>query len=520
MSLEFIKENIKLSQVAGEESTQTVVENDIIVPDIKPDISRILLFDGTSTVKSAETIQDKILINGIISYKILYLSDEAEQRLKSMNSNVNFSYDLDVPNARHGMKCRVRCDVEHIDFNILNGRKINTKTIMRLSGKVINNVEQDIVNDLQGVEDIQILKESVNVNCFVGESESEFTVRESLEVPAGKPAIRDILRNDIRITGKDFKIADNRIVIKGDLNVSTLYLGDDETQSIQFMEHEFPFTHFVGLDGMSENDRCDICCHIADAKFEPQEDSDGELRILNAEILLNISVAGFTSRNIYIIADAYNPRANLVLEKEPFLFEDMAAECKSQITLKDTIVIPEGNPDIAEVFNVISKPTLSDYKIIDDKLILEGEVDNNILYLADNSEQPVSGHRQEVLFKQEIDIRGIKPGMSCDIDLGIEHCNYSMLSSNEVEIRLVVGVNARIFRRYTLPLIVKVNEFPLDDKKLLAQPSITIYFAQPGDTLWKVAKKYYTTMAEIQRVNNISSSDALSVGQQIIIPKR
>ncbi len=46
MSLELVKEAVRLNQTVGEDSTQTIVENDIIVPDIKPDIVRILLLDG------------------------------------------------------------------------------------------------------------------------------------------------------------------------------------------------------------------------------------------------------------------------------------------------------------------------------------------------------------------------------------------------------------------------------------------------------------------------------------------
>jgi len=46
MSLELVRESTKVNYVVGEELAQTIVEHDIIVPDVNPDVARILLIDG------------------------------------------------------------------------------------------------------------------------------------------------------------------------------------------------------------------------------------------------------------------------------------------------------------------------------------------------------------------------------------------------------------------------------------------------------------------------------------------
>jgi len=520
MSLELIRESIRVNQVIGEETTQTVVENDIIVPDTKPDIAKIILLDGDVFVNNTEVVQEKVLMSGVICFKILYLSDDSSQSIKSIKTNANFEYGLDVANAKPGMACKLKCDIEHMDYNILNGRKINAKAIVKLTGKVTNELEQNVISNIDSIEGVQVLKNTMRINCSLGENETGFTVREALDLPSGKPAIKEILRNDVKITGRDYKISDDKVIAKGDLSISTLYIGDDEGRSIQYMEHEIPFTQFIDLPGVTENSLCDLDFRIADSSFEPEEDSDGELRIMNGEVELKISASGYEKRTIEVVEDAYSRSTKIELEKDSFRSEDIVSENKGQIVLKDTVVVLSDSPEIAEVFNVLSKPILLEYRIVDEKVIIEGIVNNNVLYLANSNEQCVSCYNQEVSFRHSIDVKGIKPGMDCNINLDVEHCNYSMVSSVEVEIRLVIAMNVKVVNQVIVPLVVKVQESPFDNRPQDSQPSVVIYFAKPGDNVWKVAKRYSSTIDDIRSMNDISEQDQLIPGQQIVIPKR
>lgn len=44
------------------------------------------------------------------------------------------------------------------------------------------------------------------------------------------------------------------------------------------------------------------------------------------------------------------------------------------------------------------------------------------------------------------------------------------------------------------------------------------YTVQAGDTLLSIARRFGTTVAELQRLNNITNPDKLSVGQKLIVP--
>lgn len=519
MSLELVKESIKINNLIGEDTAQTVIEHDIIVPDTNPDAARILLIDGEVYEKSSEVLQDKVAVNGAIRYKILYISDDESRKVRSINNSSDFSYNVDVLNARFGLKANVKCEIEHIDYEILYGRKIKVKSIVRFDVKVCEEAEYDFVNNINGLEDIETLRDYIDINSTLGESSAYCNVNESIEIPAGKPTIKEILRSDVKVVGKDYKVSDNKIIAKGDLNILTLYIADDEENSIQFMEHELPFTQFIDLQGINDTCECEVDYKLINYSFRAAEDNDGELRFLNAEVELMLRAQAYERKKVDILADAYSLSRKLTIEQKPFKSKKIVSKEKNQINIKETVYVDGDNPGIAQVFNVLSKPSLLECNIQNGAVTIEGAINNSILYLANNSEQPVSCYDCEIPFKQNIEIKDINPKMGCEIELDVEHCNYSMLSANEVEIRAIINVCVKVIDTVDVPLVTKVNESPLDEKRS-ENPSITIYFSQPEDNMWKIAKKYYTTVDNIKKINNLSDEDNILPGQQIIIPRK
>ena len=520
MSLELLKEAFKVNNLLGEDTIQTVIENDIIVPDTKPDIARVLLLDGDVFVTGCDTGTDRVVSSGCIVCKILYISDDESKSVKGITSNIPFSYTLDVPDVRSGMKCRAKCTIEHMDYTLLNGRKINVKTILSLNCKVHDETDREISCGITGLDDMQALKDTVVLNTHLGSNKVNFILKEDLELPSSKPSISEIIRNDVKISGKDFKVAEGKVFVKSDIGVSTLYIADDEVRSLQFLENELAFTQYVELEGVDEQTIINVDYDLIDYKIEAVEDSDGEPRNLRAEVALNVYVNGLCQKTVEVLSDAYNPKSQITLEKQQLSLDELFSENRSQIVIKDNVVLSECNPDVSEIFNILCKYNVSDSRIEGETLVIEGSVQNNILYLSNNEEQPVFCFKKEIPFRHDVDIKGLNSSMKADVSLELEHCNYSMLSSDQVEVRTVIGVDTRVETKKTVPVINKAIENVLDEKKIISMPSVIVYITQSGDTLWKIAKKYGTTVDYLMKTNNLSDKDVLMPGQQILILKR
>ncbi len=520
MALEFIREALSVIELVDEDSAQTVIENDIIVPDVKPDMCKILHVDGEVYVTECEASNDIVSIKGDIRYKILYISDQDDNSIKSINSRSQFNYDIGMQNARSGFIPQISSNIEHIEYDLINCRKINIRTVIKTYCRLINIIEKEIVSDLKGFDDIQVLREPISFNNYLGSANENFTLSENLEVPEGKPTINEVLRNDVKILSKEFKVTDDKISIKGVLNISTLYIGDDEKRSFQSMEHEVNFSKLVDFNGVDENSECELEYRVLDYNFEADEDSDGEFRIIKSEINLGISVLGYEKRNTQMVIDTYSRQAIIDLQKESFQIDENYSENSTQIILKDTLVLDENKPEISEIYTVLCKPILNEYYVNDDRVTLEGLVNCNVLYLSDNEEQSIHCVNQEIPFSHNMDVKGIRIGANCNIDMEIDHYNYSVISSNEIEIRLAIGASftGKMMKRIMIP--VSASERIFDEMKSKSSASLIIYYSKPGDTLWQIAKRYFTTIDEIKKYNDINEKELLGSSQKIIIPRK
>ena len=94
-----------------------------------------------------------------------------------------------------------------------------------------------------------------------------------------------------------------------------------------------------------------------------------------------------------------------------------------------------------------------------------------------------------------------------------------MADGAEIEVKAAVGLNVLVFRQWEEQIVESVEEQPLDRKKIESMPGITVYIVKNGDTLWDIARKFYTTVDEICNVNSLAEKE-VKAGQPLIMVKQ
>ena len=88
-------------------------------------------------------------------------------------------------------------------------------------------------------------------------------------------------------------------------------------------------------------------------------------------------------------------------------------------------------------------------------------------------------------------------------------------AGGNAEIRMTVSVNAE---GGASEEILCVTDATVSEKTSADNiPSLTVYYARSGDTLWNIAKNFMAPVKNIREANNLG--DVIKEGQKIIIPR-
>ena len=91
MLLETEKESVCINQIVGQKRDEIIVEGDVIVNDIKPDVLNIISANGIPCVYKKEVMDGKIRLDGSINTYIMYLADSEDSTVRSLNTVLDFT---------------------------------------------------------------------------------------------------------------------------------------------------------------------------------------------------------------------------------------------------------------------------------------------------------------------------------------------------------------------------------------------------------------------------------------------
>ena len=143
---------------------------------------------------------------------------------------------------------------------------------------------------------------------------------------------------------------------------------------------------------------------------------------------------------------------------------------------------------------------------------LDGNAKLNLL-LQDIETNELSSKTVDILVNEKYDIDNLISGFKANIELDLDSISVTQ-SGNDIEAKMSIDILANIQNVLNLNIIDKIEDGDLDFSNI---DSINVYIVKPGDSLWKIAKKYKTSIDKIVKINDIVDPDKIDVGQKILI---
>lgn len=506
MSIEIIKDFIKVEELKGACALQTLVETEVYLNTNKQEIESILWVEARPEILNTKIIKDKLIVNGKLKFNIVYKNAE-EESINTLDAIKDFKEEIEIQGATEEMESQIKSNIEYIEYD-LGENRIDLRALVNLSALVEETREIEAIKEILGRDDLQVLEESIRYKEVYGREISYANVKEEIVVNENKAAIEKVIRFSIEAKELQTLVADDRMILSAEALVSMIYLSGNQVNHIN---ESIPFNHFIEMPGVFRESLGEVKLEVVEGIYEIVEDDLGELRIIDLEINIRVDGKVYDHRTRPIVVDLYSTKGKINIEKEDInILENVDSLVHEESINIDIGIDALEVLDLHEDFNILEK------RIIDDEIVIEGLLTIEVFYI-DRTSGDVRNFKEHFPCKSNIYFDGDDYGLVIDVDAKLGELDYE-IKKDILSIDNQIKYNINLNKEKAVQSINNIEETE-DLIDLKSKPSITIYIVQKGDILWDIAKRYSTTIDDILSSNNLESSYEINVGDKIIIEK-
>lgn len=517
--MELIKKNIHMNKLKCKSSVQLTLDDDFNVPDVKPDIDKIVKEQGDIKINEVKAMNGKTLVKGSLCFHILYISDDRNASIHNMTGDIPFDEVINMDDVNPEDNISVKWELEDLSTSLINSRKLSVKSIVCFNFCVEDIYDEETAVSVSGEDEAQFMNKNIDITQIAINKKDTYRIKDEISIPSNKPNMFEILYHEASLQNMDHRLLDNKINLKGEVSFFILYASEDEDHMIQYLDTELPFNAIIDCSGSSEDMIDDIDINILTKNLEIKPDSDGEERVIDVEVVLDLDIKAYEEEKLEILSDVYSTCKELIPTVRDAFYENLVVKNNSKARISDRIRIDNAQGRILQICHSSGNAKIDEMQYVPNGILVDGVLYVQMLYITDDDSKPLGALKGIIPFSQTVEAKEINENSVYNIKPSVEQLSVIMLDSEEVEVKASINLNTLVFDKIKEPIITDLMVEDIDLNMLQEMPSIVGYIVKPGDSLWNIAKKYYTTVDNIREVNELEH-DMIKTGDKLLIIKK
>lgn len=495
--MELKKQTFLYYQTVLDASSAPEVTADMIVPDLYPDMADVVTSTGQACIKEKALRDDRLDLTGLAKVGVLY-RPEGEHGLRKLDVIIPFNHVFDgrFPNQSEAF-CEVR--LLGTEARAVNPRKVAVMCKLSIHATVYAPAEMEVPTDV--TEPCEVRRKTCTAYMPTATKSRGFTVNESVEIPASRPPVDEIVVARPNLSVTDVKTVGNKAVFKGAVTLNILYLSGGEPASA---EHEFSISQIMDIDGLEEGAAVDLGLRFTGIEMDVGNGLGGESRQIAVTLHFDAQAAAYMERVLEAITDLYSTSSTLNLQTDPLQLTELTERGARKQTVRETLETHEDVRSVVDTGVTLGPIT----RLGNDEVGCEAFI--NMLYIAENGAIKSLSRKIEV-----------PAGMETEGARVVSHQVGEVTaapSSGSMELRFAVDFNFLATKNFKLLTVGGVSEEEPTEKA--NRPSVVLRRCHECEELWDIAKKYNTTIGELCLANSLEESEALPDGRLLLIPKK
>lgn len=513
--MELVRRQIHANSMGKPVVDQFFIDDDYNVPDSKGDIARVVMSRGVVKVEEMKRMENYIRVSGKIHFNILYVTEEGEPALESLEGKRPFEEMVYVEENGTDQFVLRNARVE-FTASVIHSRKLNIKAMAEIEIGTERIADCSLTTDVEDEGSLYKKRKEMQVLQMHTSKKDTYRIKEEVVLPGTKENIGNLLWTDISSRKLDTRVGDGELNLTGELMVFCFY--ESQEGKIDWVEQSISYNGRVECSGVDESMYHHVYATLEDVNVDVRMDEDGEMRSIGIEGTLELRINIYEEENVDILEDAYSLEKECRLETEDAVCEELVLQNHSKCKITEQLSLPELRDDILQICHNSGELQIERMEPVEEGIQIEGVLHLKFLYVKENDEVPFDVWQGMVPFSYLLDCENIGENALFDIQHALEQLSVSLLGSGEVEVKAVLAFHSFIRRPVTVGTITNVSLEPLAMDEISKRPGIIGYMVKDGDELWDLAKRYSTTVEGIRTVNALES-DKIKEGDRILIFK-
>lgn len=506
MEQKVLKTQVFTNDIIFNESAELPVDVDFMLPDYCPDIVKILKCRAQPMLVSKNVNGGAVGLDGTVAITLLY--SDADNKICSYEHQFPFSKTFETGCDCNGanLSCKMKC--EYINCRAVTGRKVDIHGAAGIYMNMVKRKCNDIIADFDDPI-VELRRGSIPATTPMGTVEKYIVLEEAIEIGQGHPPVRALIRHEAQACVRESKLLNEKNIVRGELCVSVLYCPPEGAP--QRVKAQIPFSQLLEMPGVTDQCTCDTHVEIACIDIKPRTSATGETRsfLLNAKLL--VSTAACCDLDVDVVLDAYSRKYEADIKRNEIGFQKISNNIDNSCQCKATLDFSEGV--LAEIVDIWCDVQSVSTRVDAGKLNINGTVLANII-AYDEKGIPFF-HEKTVDFKCDFPLEE-QGNISCDPQIEVRACSYTLTGSGSMELRLELGVRTAVYVTRAVSLL---SDLGVDENKLLKENdrgAMTVYFASAGESVWDIARRYRAGVEDIKQINSVD--EYINEDKMILVP--
>lgn len=489
MELKLTRQPLFINDPLIEQNVEQPIECDALLPDYCPDIVRILKCSVAPTVTGRRASPGKLELEGMAAITVYYVS--TGDGIARGEYKVPFSRIVEMKADHPAPVLTLTPRVDYVNCRAVNQRRLDIRGALVITVKAAATREEQVTAEGEGMG-LQLKREQADASRLLGQCARETHVTERVELTHGKPPIQTVVRVGAAARAVEVKQVAGKAVLRGELNLHILY--QSGAGSFEQLDCTLPTNTICELEGLTEESLCDVWQQVTSITAEPAATEDGEYRCVSIDAVVESQVKGWQSYTARYCSDCYSTKNLCTFRTRSATLTRVDKTLREAVPCKETMTLPEKVEEITDLWcEVIGINVRGDAggPVAELRLSVSmfARMEDGQIYYFDK----VLEVSRKIPCEEECAV--LEARASC------QNCGWTFTGGDSLEVRCDLELTGLLYSQVRAVLLEDIEVDEARPKEDAAAPGLYLYLADPGETLWDIAKRYNTNIDRITGEN-------------------